>query len=458
MMSFRFLALAAFTVLTVGANPLMYKDSGLQEQLPITKAEYCCIDHPNKPTTPPQSTYDCSQLTALGKERCVSVFGGSTCTWAAGDDCNSGPKECTRVSHIEIHNNMKIDVGRCDGPCEDGKCKPSKYDRKQFEDADGNVKEVLIIAACECSGCAAEEAHTSVEIPVGKCSGRCPSQQESRTCLAGVFDQYSTANGAETATPSPALQAGWLQACSAGWTSSFDNFADNVCFGHTFSTGCFQQGKCPLKGAKLRFCTKASRFALTHTDSIMLGIGGSGLWGMRMTTLNGGTWNRHEELCMTLDLDNLPPNGAGVTSILSDIEAAGHLDFGMQDDSAVDGLALSLEYEDCLVCRPSVSTISSLYTPRGVKDFENIEDCDCIDGSECQRAKHIKTYFPGTIFETTVDVGQCVGRCPRLSRCTPKEYTDMGIKAPEGKRGVRVIKSCACQKFVFGSIDIIKPL
>jgi len=353
---------------------------------------------------------------------------------------------CERVSHWEVHGNQKVDVGKCAGACEDGKCKPSKYDRKQFEDADGTVKTVLIIAACECSGCVAEEAHTSVEIPVGKCTGRCPNQQQSQTCVAGVFDQYSTANGPELATPSPALQAGWLQACSAGWTSSFDNFADNVCFGHTFSS-CFQQGACPLKAATLRFCVKASRFSLTNTDSIMLGISGSGLWGMSMPNLNGGTWNRHEQLCMTLDLDNLTPNGAGTTSILADIEAAGHLDFGIQDDSAVDGLALTLQYENCLVCRPKVSVISSLYTADGVKDFENIKDCDCIDGSECQRVAHIKTYFPGTTFETTVDVGQCVGRCPRLSRCTPKEFADTGILAPEGKRAIRVIRTCECQKF-----------
>jgi len=289
-----------------------------------------------------------------------------------------------------------------------------------------------------------------VEVPTGHCAGKCPNQQQSGTQIAGVFDQYSTANGAELASPQPALQTGWLAACSAGWTSSFDNFADNVCFGHTFTDG-FQQGACPLKAASLRFCIKASQFALTHTDSIMLGIGGSGLWGMATTTLNGGTWNRGESLCMTLDLDNLP--GSGVTSILADIEAAGHLDFAVQDDTAVDALALTLTYADCLVCRPKVTVVSSMYTEHGVKDYENVKDCDCIDGSECQRAASIKTYFPGTAFETTMDVGQCLGACSKYLRCQPKDYGFTSILAPEGKRSVMVIKSCSCQKFAI--IDIL---
>ena len=68
------------------------------------------------------------------------------------------------------------------------------------------------------------------------------------------------------------------------------------------------------------------------------------------TYLNGGTWNPGETLCTTLDLSNLPNGGSIILGIVS---ATGHLDVGVQDDSAVDYLILSAEYENANNVCPS---------------------------------------------------------------------------------------------------------
>ena len=85
--------------------------------------------------------------------------------------------------------------------------------------------------------------------------------------------------------------------CSAGVQSGFDIFTDNRCFGHTFSD-CFVQGPCPLRRAKLEICLQAANVPLTHTDSMMLGVNGNGLWGQSLVTLmaDHGTQDR---LCAT---------------------------------------------------------------------------------------------------------------------------------------------------------------
>ena len=61
----------------------------------------------------------------------------------------------------------------------------------------------------------------------------------------------------EVGTPSAALLAApWFSGCSNGQTNQFDQFADNVCFGHTF-TGCIRQQPCPIASATLRICIQA---------------------------------------------------------------------------------------------------------------------------------------------------------------------------------------------------------
>ena len=187
---------------------------------------------------------------------------------------------------------------------------------------------------------------------------------------------------------------------------------------------------------------------LTQTDSLILGTNGSPLWGIGLPTLNGGSWNPGDELCVNLNLDNLYNSG---TSILNDMNMAGHLDVVVQDDSAVDFVELSLQYEKCQRCVPKITSLSHLYSGNGVQDFVNHEDCDCIKVSECNRIDHFVTYFEGTMYEQTVNVGQCMGTCPKGSKCSSFK-AKKELKAPEGVRTIGIVEKCDCVKMPWNPI------
>jgi hypothetical protein len=407
----------------------------------------CCIDHPLKPLTPAAvANFDCSQLVPFGADRCKAVYGGGVCKWATGAEClQIQPRPCTRVSKYEVHYGQRVDVGECRGACDaadsaDGSrpaCKPKTTSPMQLN---GGV--VLVVKECECSNCAAQPQNIAIEVPAGVCKGKCATAQLSRTCTAGVADNFSPANGAEPSSPSVALLSGPLGSCSAGVQPGFDFFADNRCFGHTFSD-CLVRGPCPLKSAIVKFCIRAANVPLTSTDGLALGTNGVFHWGIALPTLNGGTWNKGETLCTSLDLSNLPNGGA---NILPQLDVAGELDFFVQDDTAVDFVTLAVEYVNCQVCAPKVSVVSTLYAPGGPQNFEDVKDCACVDGTKCHREPLFQTFFPGTIFQATLDVGQCIGRCNTAvpSKCRPTAATKKELKAPEGIRIVEIIEKCDC--------------
>ena len=399
----------------------------------------CCLNHPDKPDSPlEQANYDCVSLKSFGKERCNKVYGGNVCKWENGGKCNK--KECHRVSKFELHYGKYVDVGDCGGLCkEDNKsCNPNIYTTMQVS---GTENKIPILKDCICDSCYAVLVSTVVEVPVDRCKGDCNSDQRDRICKAGVEDQLSISNGQEPSNPSSAMVSGILSGCSAGIQSGFDIFADNRCFGHTF-TDCFSRGECPLRSASLRICMQAANVYLTNTDSLVLGINGGGLWGLGLPALNGGTWNQGESMCLDLDLSNLPGSGA---NILLDIQMTGHLDVMVQDDTAVDFLTLSVQYEKCQRCIPKLSSVSHLYTDGGVTDFIRAEDCDCVDLEGCAQYDHFVTYYEGTIFENTVNVGQCLGKCANFLRCN-SIYEKKYLKAPEGTRTIRVVQKCLCGK------------
>ena len=405
----------------------------------LESAKNCCINHPDKPESPlEKANYDCSSLEPFGKKRCNQVYGGNVCKWVANGKC--GKKECSRLSKYELHYGKYIDVGVCGGLCkEDNKsCNPNVYTTIQVS---GTENKIPILKDCICDSCAAVPVSTNVEVSVDRCKGECNGDQLDRVCTAGIADQFSTSNGPEPSNPSSALVSGILSGCSAGIQPGFDFFADNRCFGHTF-TDCFSQGECPLRAAKLRICMRAANVFLTNTDSLILGVNGGGLWSQGLPTLNGGTWNQGEEMCLDLDLGNLPGTGA---NILLDIQMAGHLDVVVQDDTAVDFVNLSVQYEKCQRCIPKLTSVSHLYTDGGVTDFHRAEDCDCVGIEGCARYDHFITYYEGTMFEKTVNVGQCLGKCANYLRCNAI-YGKVSLKAPEGERVIRRVEKCDCGK------------
>jgi len=416
-------------------------------EMPIN---YCCLDHPDKSDI--HSDYNCSILTDLGENRCKSVYGGNTCKWFTNKRC--AVKRCKRYTKYEYHYGKYIDVGTCKGKCpyrdsslsdtvdSVSKCSVSSQDSLLINDA---YPEISIIKDCECTNCFPQDRNQYVNVEVDKCRGNCNTQKD-RACLAGVNDNFNTAN-VETPSPSTALLSGLLSSCSAGIQTSFDEFIDNRCFGHTF-TKCFSQGECPLQSAYLTVCLKAANVPLTNTDSLHLGINGGSLWGIGLPAFNGGHWNQGDSHCTTLDLNNLPNTGQ---TILNDIQSVGHLDVMVQDDTAVDYLLLDIRYAKCSVCVPTLTTVTHVYSGNRVQEYPKDEQCDCVEAGECHLEKLAMTYYQGTMFETTRNVGQCIGRCPHHLRCSPI-YKQTSIGAPEGKRAVNIINKCVCSKIQWNPI------
>ena len=128
-------------------------------------------------------------------------------------------------------------------------------------------------------------------------------------------------------------------------------------------------------------CIQAAQVSLTNTDSLRLGTNGVGLWGVSLPLLNGGSWNPNDNLCLTLDLNNL--NGG--VSILNNVIMNGHLDVLVQDDTAVDFLTLTTEYIGCEVCLPVEHSVHSFHSSLGLQRFRHIRDCDCLDVLKCHR-------------------------------------------------------------------------
>tara|TARA_B100000767_G_scaffold121631_1_gene115929 strand:+ start:2811 stop:4112 length:1302 start_codon:yes stop_codon:yes gene_type:complete len=407
--------------------------------------DFCCIDHPNKPTNPlERANYDCRMLDTFGKDRCNQVYGKGVCRWAKSKQCFR--RICRRYNKYQLYKGKYVNVGECRGVCKDTnkKCKVNNYIKKLDSDDSLNI-----IKDCICDSCTAFPLVKSVPIRVDKCRGDCNNEQKDNVYLTGVEDQFSNSNGLEVSNPSSALISGMLSGCSAGIQQGFDIFIDNRCFGHTF-IDCFNKGECPLKDARLKICLKAANVFLTQTDSLVLGINGSPLWGAGLPLLNGGSWNRHDEMCLDLNLGNLPGNGL---NILLDIQMAGHLDVMVQDDTAVDFLKLYIKYDKCKRCIPKSSSISHLYTNGRIIDYLKNDDCSCIGIEECKKEDHYITYYKGTMFEKNVNVGQCIGKCQNNLRCN-LVYEKYALKAPEGVRYIKKIQKCECGELLWNPLGL----
>ena len=405
----------------------------LKEDVPVVKPNYCCMNHPRKRLNDIfMSNYDCSQLSQFGKDRCNSVFGGRVCLW---NRCKPSLNICSRKNKYEIHKGKQINIGQCLGNCKLGDdeqiCSPSTYEYFEFKGTS-----VKIIKDCECSNCGVRNTNTVIEVPSGQCHGKCDNEVDT-ICRSGVPDSYSLLNGLEVTNPSGQLITSAASICSLGIQQGFDTFVDNRCFIHTFND-CFNEHGCPIKTAFLDICMQAAGVPLTNTDSLRLGTNGGGLWGRSLPLLNSGAWNPGNNLCVTLDLDNLP----GGVSILNNVILDGHLDVLVQDDTAVDYANVRVLNENCEKCLPIHNVVNSLYTLNGLQEHRNIKDCDCLSVRKCHREQLEETYYPGTFSEITIDIGQCLGGCEQ--GVCKRSVKGRKIKSPSGVRNVNVIEKCYC--------------
>jgi hypothetical protein len=418
--------------------------------LSLAAPEECCLDHNNKPHDPIDiSNYDCGMLSDFGKKRCNQVWGGQVCNYNKGPRCKTYLQKCNRYPHYEVHSGETIDVGRCFGPC-----KITDLDHRScdaiYKQLEVGGKAINVIAKCDCQSCHVDNYYSAIKIPSNRCHGKC-AEQKDLYLESGIHDNFFAGN-TETPSPSNQLITGILNGCSAGIQTSYDQFIDNRCFGHTFEDLTLE-GTCNIKSAALKFCIRAAQVSLTNTDSVILGFNGNSIWGIGLPTLNGGAWNPGDELCTTLDLNNLPNSGL---SILADLQLNGHLDFVVQDDTAVDFVNLNIMFDKCTQCLPTITELNGLVTSNGYSEYHNVLDCDCVNVTRCNRHRHFMTFYPGTIFENTIDVGRCAGKCSQFpNRCVPVKRSPINIKSPHGARTIGIIKDCDCSKLIYQELDVV---
>lgn len=165
---------------------------------------------------------------------------------------------------------------------------------------------------------------------------------------AGKVDNFSTANGLEPASPSPALVA----SLPPNLLAVFDSTKMDHFFAHTFT---LPQGNC-IRSARLEIRARPLGYGSTvANDGLWLrftGVAGSPSWS---SYIGGGQpnpgllplpWqlpNYGAGALITLDLANLP----GPVNLLPWLQSQRFLDLVMQDDTSVDAMRLTVEFCEC---------------------------------------------------------------------------------------------------------------
>ncbi|XP_032795499.2 uncharacterized protein LOC116931928 [Daphnia magna] len=98
-------------------------------------------------------------------------------------------------------------------------------------------------------------------------------------------------------------------------------------------------------------------------------------------------------------------------------------------------------------CLPTRTVVERHMTMSGMQEVAVIEDCSCLSDPElCHRVEERAIHFPGTPFETSVDVGRCSGPCSSGNslRCRSTRNKTVAIAGPNGDTCVEVIDKCGC--------------
>ncbi|XP_009471196.1 PREDICTED: DNA polymerase epsilon subunit 4 [Nipponia nippon] len=96
-------------------------------------------------------------------------------------------------------------------------------------------------------------------------------------------------------------------------------------------------------------------------------------------------------------------------------------------------------------CEPARVRVERLLLFEGVREVEVVEGCHCSTcPEECLRLPALKTFFPDSPWEVTVDVGKCSGPAYGADGlfCLPTKFNTALVKNPHGGEVVRTLESC----------------
>ncbi|KAK0174516.1 hypothetical protein PV327_010276 [Microctonus hyperodae] len=95
-------------------------------------------------------------------------------------------------------------------------------------------------------------------------------------------------------------------------------------------------------------------------------------------------------------------------------------------------------------CRPRSSRMERISTLQSVKIIEVVDSCDCWIGSTCDRVSFEQLVHSGTPYQSTMDVGLCLGICSKAISCKPLRNSTISVRGPNGAEVYQVIDKCGC--------------
>ncbi|MEE6487121.1 hypothetical protein FKM82_014806 [Ascaphus truei] len=95
-------------------------------------------------------------------------------------------------------------------------------------------------------------------------------------------------------------------------------------------------------------------------------------------------------------------------------------------------------------CQPTKVGLERVLLFQGIQEVEVIEDCQCNPTpEECIRMPFLKTFFPDTPFESTVDVGKCSSPIATTGlHCSPTKFDTVVVGSPNGAEVVQTVENC----------------
>ncbi|KAK9408864.1 hypothetical protein NXF25_000039 [Crotalus adamanteus] len=99
-------------------------------------------------------------------------------------------------------------------------------------------------------------------------------------------------------------------------------------------------------------------------------------------------------------------------------------------------------------CQPTRLLVQDRWLRDGPRRVEVVDGCQCnASPDECLRSPLLKTFFPDSPSEQTLDVGSCTGPPPAQggSVCVPTHFDSVLLQGPNGQRLVRTLGGCGWQ-------------